>query len=603
LIKIYSKFLLFFLIPIVISIALVSQIFAEQDILPVSNTIGEAKNPQLLVKGDRIYALWADKSLGALEVFFTTNIPGKLIFENASNISNNEGISNWPRMVISGEDVYATWYDYTPCKSDIYFSKSMGGEAFETINLSNNAGVSYNPWIAYSDNNVYVVWNDSTLSDGSTIPQEPDCMEGYDATFHMDIFFAKSWDNGETFHTVNLSDTAFAWDARIRVSGSNVYVVWNQDTPPGNDIFFSMSTNYGESFTEPINLSRSEKVSVNGGIQVSGDNVYMVWEETTEATSDIFFAKSIDNGKTFGIPVNLSNSKGYSFLTRDTKMVASDDNLYLVWIDADQDDYGVFFVKSTDAGETFSQPIKLSSSGQVRFAQIAVHDQNIFVIWHEYITENSDIFLRQSIDGGATFGSIDNLSNDDLESVLSVLGPQITVTEDKLYTIWENKFEKSGDLFLKISNLEPLLQEGVLSLQTENEEVTVEIAIEEKKIETEKPVTFSLRFLDSATGQLLENVNYSIKIENYAGNQIFGKLDQFTEDGMDSHTISFREMGPILVKIDVKGLGMEPPFDSKYTGTTSAVITVVPEFPIGIMATLIISMIASTFLLKSKFYR
>ena len=69
------------------------------------------------------------------------------------------------QIATSGNNVYVTWQDDTPAgNSDIFFAASNNnGTSFGTpINLSNNAGVSSFPQIATSGNNVYVTWDDNT---------------------------------------------------------------------------------------------------------------------------------------------------------------------------------------------------------------------------------------------------------------------------------------------------------------------------------------------------------------------------------------------------------------------------------------------------------
>jgi len=595
LLKSFHFVTLIFFVFVVLSIFYIPNVMAESTSINLSNTSGESFNPQLLVIEDKIFSVWSDKTTGNIEIFFTKNINDDLIFENPSNLSNNSGISNWPRLVASDENVYVTWYDYTPCKSDIYFSKIREDGTFATQNISNNPGVSYNPWIAYSENNVYVVWNDSTLPDGSMNPFEPECQEGYDSTNHMDILFAKSWDDGESFHTVNLSDTAFAWNARIRVSEGNVYVAWNQNTESAVDVFFSTSSNYGTTFSEPINISNSQKESVDAGFQVVGDNIYMVWEEGNPAEGDVFFAKSVDGGKTFSIPINLSNNgKEKSKITRDTQIQVSGNNIFVVWYNTNPDDYGVFFIKSSNGGETFSQPIKMNNeAGPAVYPQIVAYDQNIYVIWTQYdmrSSEESDIFFRKSNDGGATFGSIENLSKNNLESVLSILGPQIAVTQDSVYTLWVDKAPDGGDLYIKVFEKNQGPKSGIILMQTTNGAVNIEIEIEEK-LEKDVPVDFNLKFIDPTTGKILENVNYSLSIKDSQGNKIISRLNQYTESGIDTQIIRFSKNGPMTIEIEVQGLGNELPYATKYSGNTSAIITDVPEFPI-VMAIMVLGMIS-----------
>ena len=69
-----------------------------------------------------------------------------------------------------------------------------------------------------------------------------------------------------------------------------------------------------QALVNPINLSNNAGFSIEPQIAASGNNVYVTWEDTTPAGSnlDIFFAASNNNGTSFGTPINLSNNTGFS---------------------------------------------------------------------------------------------------------------------------------------------------------------------------------------------------------------------------------------------------------------------------------------------------
>ena len=98
------------------------------------------------------------------------------------------------------------------------------------------------------------------------------------------IFFAFSTDNGQTFSAPhNISNNTQAGGPQISSSGNNVYVVWTDKylLTGGNDIFFAFSTDNGQTFHTPDNLSEEYWKILKPQISSSGNNVYVVWEEST----------------------------------------------------------------------------------------------------------------------------------------------------------------------------------------------------------------------------------------------------------------------------------------------------------------------------------
>lgn len=563
----------------------------------VSKSMGKSDLPQLSALKNNIYIIWRDNSTGNDDIYFTKSSDSGLSFDDSVNLSNNSGTSAFPRVAIVGNNVYATWYDYTPGQSDIFFAKSSdNGDSFKTINLSDNGGVSYNPWVAAYENNVYVVWNDETPKLTNIKVTSP---EGFDVALGtLDILLAKSHDGGSTFEVSNLSDSVGnSGTPRIAVYENNVYVVWTESIDTNDEIFFTVSNDDGKSFSRPINVSRTSTSSLDAAIEVSENHVYIIWHESEPGMRDIFFSKSDDNGLSFTDPVRISNG-GAAQLSRDTQMAVSEDNVYVVWFDRSAKG-GVYFVKSNDHENSFSMPIDIS--GQVpgmAMAQIAVYQDSLYVIWQDGRLGNSEVFLRSSIDQGQTFGNIINLSKDNSESNLFILGPQIATNDQNVYTVFEKINERGSDLFLVKLIDDQQLHNGTLVLQTMDGKINVQTSFDKKTIDATQPVIIKLKFFNASTSQPLTQVNYSLKIDNFQGNNILTKSNLFTENGTDNHELSFPETGPFIITVFIDKIGDYYVQEGNFSSTSDMIITVVPEFP---SALIIIGIIMSFVILKQKF--
>jgi hypothetical protein len=98
-------------------------------------------------------------------------------------------------------------------------------------------------------------------------------------------------------------------------------------------------------------------------------------------------------------------------------MVASGDNLYIVWWTNKSGNWEVMFRASNDAGETIGDKINLSNSTDAdsQNAEIVAQDDNVYVSWWETSTnpanKTSESVMRISNDNGNTFGPILLLGN------------------------------------------------------------------------------------------------------------------------------------------------------------------------------------------------
>jgi hypothetical protein len=340
---------------------------------------------QQQIIGNTIYVVWSGL-LDNPEIFTAKSTDGGETFSEPKNVSNTAELeSSTPQIAVFGNNVYVVWVD----GRDVFIVKSTdAGATFgEPKNISNNPGDSSQPQIAVSGNNVYVVWHDTESGP-------------------RDIFIAKSTDGGETFDIENLSNNpGDSVEQRISLSGNNVYIIWADNRPSGGlaDIFIVSSTDGGETFSEPKNISNSGGDSDSPQIAVDGNDIYVIWRDFVSSNREIFIAKSIDGGETFDIE-NLSNNPGES----DRPQIAVDGNdIYVIWRDSTSGNNVNLIAKSTDGGETFdienlnnniisSDPLKIASS-----------ENNVYVVF----VNDRDIFIVSSTDGGETFSEPKNISN------------------------------------------------------------------------------------------------------------------------------------------------------------------------------------------------
>ena len=580
---------------ILISSSSIYNVFANDEIVNVSNTEGRSIRHQILLDENLIYFVWEDHTFEKPDVFFSKSTDGGKTFGEVLNLSNNTGSSLWPRFDVSGNDVYVTWYDYTPGISDVFLSHSNdGGLTFQTINLSENIGVSFNSWISASGDSVYVVWMDETPNHIPISIEKP--FEEIDVYLGgTDVLLAISHDRGKTFEITNLSKNTVESSApRLAVLENNLYVAWIQATQSGNQVFFTKSNDGGLTFSSPISVSNGIN-SINIGVLVNENNIFVTWIGEVEKQSDIFLAKSNDGGNSFASPINISNSSENSSKTRDTHMAFSGNNLYLVWTEKTKEQSDVYFVKSEDGGQRFSQPTNLSYPQKTpSFAEVVTNGNDVYVMWDDVST--SEVFLRTSSDAGKTFASVKNLSNDDAKSTLWILGPHFAATDKGVYAGWSSDGEETKDTLLKFILNEP--ETGSMILETDNNSVNIKLEITQVENEFQTQTTFNLQFINPQTQQLLENVNYSFFIQDATGILVFSNLDQLAETGQDSQVVNFQQTGYVNLIINVTGIGQTLPYDSTYSGFSSAVITIIPEFSFGILTLLVLAIVMSVIIIK-----
>jgi hypothetical protein len=405
-------------------------------------------------------------------IYFKRSTDDGITFDDTVNLSSGiTGASGSPQIAVSGSNVYVVWVDNSPENSAIYFKRSTDdGSTFDdTVNLSSGiTGASGSPQIAVSGSNVYVVWNSnsSTSRIGNSDSRSQDNSTVAD---RGDIHFKRSTDDGSTFDdTVNLSsgNTGASGSPQIAVSGSNVYVVWtntNSTSSSGasrGDIYFKKSADYGDTFDAKRNLSKNPGNSFSPQMAVSGSNVYVVWVDNSPGHYILYLKKSADYGDTFDAKRNLSKNPGNSF---SPQIAVSGSNVYLVWsgdggstssINKAEEDTsagsdisngndccgsGIYFRKSIDNGSAFASDINLDKNGRPNNPKIAVSGSNVYLVWmNNESHKEARVFFRSSADYGNIFSGIVVDLSHTASNAKNLHSPQIAVSGSNAYVVWSS---------------------------------------------------------------------------------------------------------------------------------------------------------------------
>ena len=415
----------------------------------------------------------------------------RIEFSNVTNLTDNPNDSIYPQVAASENNVYVVWQDSTTSdlsnnNYDIYIKKSADwGESFagnsnssatdtttEILNLSNNPGFSEHPQIAAYDEKVYVAWIDNSLG-------------------NKEILLATSIDNGTTFsEAINLSNTANTNSRNLELSAfeNNVYAVWLDEDERGNGIIlFKASNDGGETFGNSITIARN--VTTNNDftfpkVAAYGDNVYIAWNVADSSSSsstqlqgeiitDLLYVKSSDQGNTFSPSIKLNNN---GEKVGEAQLAAYNNAVYVVWGSSPYDHVtsNLFFIKSTDNGNTFSNATEVKNDNFVNPSNVEivvvgnnnsegngeqslsssppssqqVQQSQLYITGQVPLSdENEEIFLASSSDNGDSFSQITtNLSNNSEFSECS----SIAASANNIYVIWQDRTPGNNEaLFTK----------------------------------------------------------------------------------------------------------------------------------------------------------
>jgi hypothetical protein len=325
--------------------------------LDTGDTPGANKSdcPQIAYSGNNVYAVWQDDRDGLNDIYFNYSTDSGVTWQSLDNrldTGDTAGANNskYSQITCYGNTVYAVWQDNRNGADDIYFNYSTdSGVTWQSsdirLDTGDTAGADNSIWpqIACSGNNVYVVWQDHR--NGAAVP---------------DIYFNYSTDGGANWQSSDIrldtGDTPgsnYSFYPQITCSGNNVYVVW-QDSRNGSedidDIYFNYSTNNGAIWqSSDIRLDTGDTAGANNSkypqITCYGNNVYVVWQDERNGNDDIYFNYSIDGGadwQSSDIRLDIGDTAGASY-SGFPKVASSETNVGAVWVDSRNGNYDIYF--------------------------------------------------------------------------------------------------------------------------------------------------------------------------------------------------------------------------------------------------------------------
>jgi hypothetical protein len=305
-----------------------------------------------------------------------------------------------------------------------------GGFSWNTNSLTSTYGVYGDPCLIIDGEENYYYFHLSDPIDGNWIDRIV-CQRSSDN--------GVNWNNGSYIGLNGTKAQDKEW-AVVDYNNGNIYVTWTQFDAYGSaspshfsNIHFSKSTDQGETWSEAIRINQvsgdcvDEGNTVEGAVPAVGPNgeIYVSWA----GPEGLVFDKSLDEGESwleedvfvsdipgpgwaYNIP-GIFRCNGLPITCCNLSDTEYNGDIYINWSDQrnGSDDTDIWFIKSTDGGETWGQRKRVNDDGngnQQFFTWMTV-DQVTGYIWfvfydrRNYTNHNTDVFMAVSTDGGENF--------------------------------------------------------------------------------------------------------------------------------------------------------------------------------------------------------
>ena len=308
-----------------------------------------------------------------------------------------------PEIAVYGDNVYVTWFKLYEEK--VYFLRSTnGGEAwFENVQISDSSTYrAVMPQISAWGDNVYVVYRAWRPYQG--------------------IYLKRSTDKGATWQeTQSLYYTARNFGEKpVAASMANmvfiVFRVWVDLAPPDDsDLFFVRSSDFGVTWSDTLFVSDTTDIGLGPDLSLNGGGLHLIrGENLSSAVTEIIYNRSTDQGDSWSGCYILSH---YDTSGSFWPQIAAwgDSNVIVSWTDYKYSPYewtgDAFICRSTDNGETWSQPIQMTDLHLVKATDISADGDTVLLTYSDYRYGDREIIANASYDGGVTWEGEERLTN------------------------------------------------------------------------------------------------------------------------------------------------------------------------------------------------
>lgn len=413
--------------------------------------------PQITGSGDYIYVVWQDDRNGSDDIFFNYSTNGGASWQstdiqiNTNTPGSSESVD--PQIYAEDNYIFIVWGDSRNGNwYDVYLNYSLDyGTNWQTADLRINHQNSdaRSPKISFTGSRVYIVWQDFRNGLG-------------------DIYFNYSIDNGTSWQITDarldtdLAGAGSSWEPGLCVTGDNLYVVW-QDNRNGNwDIYVNYSHNGGVDWNiNDVKIDSSPEVynSFSPQLCCNGMEVYVCWLDDRNGENDLYFNSSLDGGETWqGSDIRVENDLPGMNRSRYNRIYFTGEIIYLIWIDDRNTSSDLFLNHSFDSGFSWlDYDIRIDTddtSGELVSPCITANNHNVFLAWEDYRDSLFDngIYFNYSLNIGNAWHYPDIRLDSDTPGDSRSSKPQIFSSPERVWVVWEDDRNGNRDIYLNTTN-------------------------------------------------------------------------------------------------------------------------------------------------------
>lgn len=223
-----------------------------------------------------------------------------------------------------------------------------------------------------------------------------------------------------------------------------VHLVWCDGREGLGQVYYNRSTDGGKSWGIEKKLIINAEFSGLPCISVSGQVVHLVWYNYTDENNGICYKRSTNGGLNWGTDIMISDSE--SQMPESPLVSVSENIVHIVWCEHSDESYEIYYKRSTDGGTIWGLANRISTSSAITYnPSISVSKLFVHIVWEEYSNKFKKLIYKRSTDGGANWETETQLKiNSDKPD-----NPSISVNELIGLILWNDNREMNTQVYYK----------------------------------------------------------------------------------------------------------------------------------------------------------
>jgi BNR repeat-like domain len=165
-------------------------------------------------------------------------------------------------------------------------------------------------------------------------------------------------------------------------------------------------------------------------VQGKSGNLYAVYTIPFNEDRGLYLTVSTDAGQTWSDPVKVfdAGAAGWGVIHQAYLLVDSQEHLHVVWSRAalpnQESPEGIYYSSSTDGGTSWTKPLTVSTDTDSRPKLVAAADDSLHMVWAHATSNGFELMHQWSGDGGQTWSQPNRIPG------LGVVAPEVGLAAD-----------------------------------------------------------------------------------------------------------------------------------------------------------------------------